>query len=61
MAGLFKDVCNHNRAHQIYAESILSEKGFWAVECESYDDFSEGYCLSNEKIRIGEKCKSRQG
>ncbi|XP_037078473.1 LOW QUALITY PROTEIN: pancreatic triacylglycerol lipase-like [Pollicipes pollicipes] len=36
--------CNHLRAYEFFTESINSQCGFMAVECDSYDKFAQGEC-----------------
>lgn len=36
--------CAHSRAYYYYAESIYSPSGFFAWQCESYEDVQNGRC-----------------
>ena len=40
--------CSHQRAPDTYTESINSELGFKAIECESWEHFDNGTCFENE-------------
>ncbi|KAM7351880.1 pancreatic triacylglycerol lipase-like [Cochliomyia hominivorax] len=44
--------CNHDRAPQYYAESIKSDKGFWAYSCPSWlhNIFGLCYTQSNDEV-----------
>ncbi|XP_054010937.1 phospholipase A1 member A-like [Hylaeus anthracinus] len=46
-------ICGHFRAPFYFAESINSETGFWAVQCDSYSDFKDGKCKSNPVTLMG--------
>ncbi|XP_053985503.1 lipase member H-like [Hylaeus volcanicus] len=34
--------CSHYRAPHYFAESINSERGFWGVKCDNYEDYRAG-------------------
>ncbi|XP_015439837.1 PREDICTED: pancreatic triacylglycerol lipase-like [Dufourea novaeangliae] len=46
-------LCSHLKAYKFYAESINSRLGFWAVKCNSYEDFKSGRCDSSSKVLMG--------
>ncbi|KAF7274634.1 pancreatic triacylglycerol lipase-like [Rhynchophorus ferrugineus] len=46
--------CNHERAHQIFIETINPKCSFLSVTCTSYEDFLDGKCWGCGKY--GAKC-----
>uniref|UniRef100_A0A1B0D0W3 Uncharacterized protein n=1 Tax=Phlebotomus papatasi TaxID=29031 RepID=A0A1B0D0W3_PHLPP len=38
--------CAHSRAHQFFAESITSDRGFWARQCRNYNDILQENCVA---------------
>ena len=36
--------CSHDRARDLYAESIISTCSFTSVPCDSYENFQKGKC-----------------
>ncbi|XP_050441501.1 pancreatic lipase-related protein 2-like [Adelges cooleyi] len=51
--------CNHHMAPEYFAESINTEKGFWAWECSNVSDYYDGKCPPKGKPRLmGEFCKT---
>lgn len=51
--------CAHSRAHQYYAESILTSN-FQSVLCDSYSNFNNGRCSSNARSILGELAVDKQ-
>ncbi|GLH00075.1 Vitellogenin-1 [Gryllus bimaculatus] len=47
--------CSHARAHEYFAESIVSEVGFYAVNCATWDEYVNKKCSSNKAVLMGEK------
>ncbi|GAB0095681.1 hypothetical protein DMENIID0001_110900 [Sergentomyia squamirostris] len=46
--------CSHSRAYKYFAESITSDKGFWARRCQNYDDILYKSCISTgEDVLMG--------
>ncbi|XP_054010936.1 uncharacterized protein LOC128893753 [Hylaeus anthracinus] len=45
--------CSHFRAPYYFAESINSERGFWGVKCDNYEDYRAGKCKSNPVALMG--------
>jgi hypothetical protein len=54
---LNQDVCSHNRAWEIYQNSIVDPYAFVAIKCASYDDFlnqaNGGRCDRNDFTYVG--------
>ncbi|XP_046647465.1 pancreatic lipase-related protein 3-like [Daphnia pulicaria] len=46
--------CDHARVITYFVESINSEIGFRAVECERQDDFDAGLCANNPSVLMGD-------
>ena len=46
--------CDHGRSVTYFAESILSEVGFRAVECATEEDFVAGLCDDNPAVFMGD-------
>lgn len=46
--------CNHARAPQYYAESIISDTGFWGFKCKNYRDWAFRRCTAanSEELAI---------
>nr|XP_022905523.1 lipase member H-like [Onthophagus taurus] len=46
--------CSHWRSYQFYAESVVSEFSFPAIECNSWNDFKSGSCdFQQQPISMG--------
>ncbi|XP_076638116.1 pancreatic lipase-related protein 2-like [Colletes latitarsis] len=45
--------CSHGRSYVYFAESINSERGFWAKRCNNYANFAEGNCNSEPDVLMG--------
>lgn len=39
--------CAHGRANNFYAESLITDVGFWARQCRNYDDILSNNCVSS--------------
>ncbi|ALC39640.1 maker507 [Drosophila busckii] len=39
-----RSLCNHERASQLYAQSVLSSIGFWGKKCENMIKYAEKDC-----------------
>lgn len=52
--------CAHSRSHELYAESITSQVGFWARRCRDYQDILNENCISSgpDTIMGGEPLRS---
>ncbi|XP_050305094.1 pancreatic triacylglycerol lipase-like [Anthonomus grandis grandis] len=46
--------CNHQRAHQLYLDSIRPTCSYLTISCTSYEDFVDGKCW--ECGKYGERC-----
>lgn len=58
---IFQAGCSHGRSYEYYAESINSEKGFYAVPCTSLADIKGDNC-TGAKILMGDPVpRSAQG
>jgi hypothetical protein len=44
-------LCNHLRAPEYYAESIVSNVGFWSYECDSWFSYALSLCRGNENLQ----------
>jgi len=49
----FMQSCSHNRAFGYFVESIGSLVGFNALLCDSWEEFKNGSCDSNESVLMG--------
>ncbi|GAB0092138.1 phospholipase A1 [Sergentomyia squamirostris] len=38
--------CAHSRAHQFFAESITTDRGFWSRQCRGHGDIVNGNCVA---------------
>ena len=47
--------CSHFRSYEFYAESILSDKGFYGKKCDDYDSYVKGNCDGELALMGGEK------
>ena len=60
MMGPISSLCNHNRAVDFYAESVVNEKAFVAYPARSYKKFKKGkisnYPKGTNIINMGLKC-----
>jgi len=45
--------CSHERAPTFFSESINSQIGFMAVECDSWENFEAGLCVNNGQKLMG--------
>lgn len=45
-------ICSHYRSHQLYAESMRSDK-FVAKHCNDYAAYVEGHCKGNPPSSMG--------
>lgn len=43
-------VCSHLRAPEYFAESIISDVGFWSYECDSWFSYALSLCVGNENL-----------
>ncbi|XP_068084053.1 inactive pancreatic lipase-related protein 1 isoform X1 [Anabrus simplex] len=52
--------CSHQRSWRYYAESVIYEKAFPAVKCDSWNHFKDGTCkkVSNQSVYMGYPCNS---
>jgi len=50
--------CDHLRTPPLFAESINSQLGFWALRCDTFEDFQEGLCDNNERVAMGDPTPS---
>ncbi|KAJ2938889.1 hypothetical protein O0L34_g17699 [Tuta absoluta] len=39
--------CSHHRAWLYFTESVINQKAFPAVKCDSWDEFKKGSCKDN--------------
>lgn len=46
--------CAHCRAVDYFDESIITEVGFVAHECTSWEDYLSGICDNNRAVLMGE-------
>ncbi|XP_053984241.1 endothelial lipase-like [Hylaeus volcanicus] len=44
--------CSHGRAYEYFAESINSEVGFWARQCDNSLEFRTGLCNLHPLVRV---------
>lgn len=51
----FSEFCSHHRSWRFYAESLIDESAFLAVQCPSFSRFSSGECNDNARIIMGYK------
>jgi hypothetical protein len=51
--GCDDDVCSHSFAWIFYQQSVREEAGFLARKCDSYENFQNGNCDSNEVSYMG--------
>ncbi|XP_067009563.2 endothelial lipase [Anabrus simplex] len=52
--GITKELCSHSRAHFLFAESITTDVGFVAQQCDNWHQYTAGFC-SNITTRMGER------
>ncbi|KAI5635296.1 lipase domain-containing protein [Phthorimaea operculella] len=50
--GCLMTTCSHSRAWLLFTESVINEKAFPAVKCDSWRDFADGAC-DNEISYMG--------
>jgi len=50
--------CSHARAPDFYIESITSDIGFLAWQCDNFQDFMAGFCYGRETNYMGEPANS---
>lgn len=56
--GQERGACDHARVVTYFVESINSDVGFRAVECETQVDFEAGLCADNVAVLMGDPTPS---
>lgn len=59
--GYLDDVCSHRHAWVYYQESVYPRRPFWAVKCDSFENFRAGKCKNNTKTFMGLSDKKDEG
>lgn len=51
---IYGTACSHGRSIEFFAESILSENGFYAYKCKSYEEYHTDLCKTNDFLLMGD-------
>lgn len=47
--------CSHSRSYEFFAESILSDVGFYGMNCKNYSSYEQGTCAGDVVLMGGAK------
>lgn len=53
--GCITGTCSHLRSYEYFAESIVSDKGFFGKKCKNYQEAIDGVCAGDEGFMGGSK------
>jgi pancreatic triacylglycerol lipase len=52
--GCNSNTCSHTRSCELYAESLINKKGFFAAKCRSLEDVRNGFCFGDVVLMGGD-------